>query len=90
MQPEQARRAIRTMLDAIGRHYRRHSLDEADMALLAIIDQAIGAVTRDPATITRELLLQLGGIRRALFPYGPPYVPAAAPESFQQPLARPT
>jgi len=90
MQPEQARRAIRTMLDAIGSHYRRRSLDDADMALLGIIDEAIAAVTRDPAIITRELILQLGGIRRALFPYGPPYVPEAAPESPQQPLARPT
>ncbi len=90
MLPEQARRAVRTMLGAIANHYRRRSLDEADAALLGIIDRAIAAVTRDPATATRELLLQLGGIRRGLFPNGPPYAPEAVPEFIQQPLARPT
>jgi len=90
MLPEQARTAVRTMLGAIANHYRRRSLDEADAALLGMIDRAIAAVTRDPATATRELLLQLGGIRHGLFPNGPPYAPEAVPEFIQQPLARPT
>jgi uncharacterized membrane protein YccC len=87
--PEQPRSAVRTMLDAIAKHYRRRSLDWADAALLGMIDRSIAAVTRDPSTATRELLLALGGIRRGLFPNAPPYAPEAVPEFVQQPLARP-
>jgi len=86
--PERPRRAVRTMLDAIASHYRRRGLDEADPALLGLIDRAIAAVTEDPAAATRELLLRLGGIRRGLFPNAPPYAPPASPEFIQQPLAR--
>ena len=86
--PRQSRSTVRAMLDAIAKHYRRRSLDEADSALLGIIDRVIAVVTQDPATATRELLLQLGGIRRGLFPNAPPYVPEAPPEFIQ--LARPT
>ena len=78
--PEQLRRAIRTMLDAIATHYRRHSLDQADAALLGVIDRTIEAATQDPATMTRELLLRLGGIRRGLFPNAPPYTRETARE----------
>jgi uncharacterized membrane protein YccC len=79
--PEQLRRAIRTMLDAIAAHYRRRSLDRADAALLGVIDRTIAAAVEDPATMTRDLLLQLGGIRRGLFPSAPPYIREAAPGS---------
>jgi hypothetical protein len=79
--PEQFRRATRTMLDAIATHYRRRSLEQADMALLRTIDQVIAIAVKDPATTTRELLLRLGGIRRGLFPYAPPYTRQAAVES---------
>ena len=72
--PEQLRRAVRPMLDAIAAHYRRRSLDQADAALLGDIDRAIATAVQDPATMTRELLLQLSGIRRGLFPNAPPYV----------------
>ena len=78
--PDQLRRAIRTMLDAIAAHYRRHSLDRADASLLNVIDRVIATAVQDPATKTRELLLQLGGIRRGLFPNAPPYVHATALE----------
>ena len=78
--PEQLRRAIRTMLDAIATHYRRHSLDQADGALLGVIDRTIDVATQDPATMTRELLLRLGGIRRGLFPNAPPYTRETARE----------
>jgi uncharacterized membrane protein YccC len=71
--PEQLRRAVRRMLDAIATHYRRRNLDQADVALLRIIDRVIAIAVQDPATMTRELLLQLGGIRRGLFPNAPPY-----------------
>ena len=72
--PQQLRGAIRTMLDAISTHYLRHNLNHADAALLGTIDGVISIAVRDPVTKTRELLLQLGGIRRGLFPYAPPYV----------------
>jgi hypothetical protein len=71
--PEQLRRVIRTMLDGIAAHYRRRSLNQADAALLGTIDRAIAIAVQDPATMSRELLLQLGGIRRGLFPTAPPY-----------------
>ena len=71
--PEQLRHAVRTMLDAIATHYRRRNLDQADAALLRTIDGVIGTAVQDPATTSRELLLQLGGIRRGLFPNAPPY-----------------
>jgi uncharacterized membrane protein YccC len=72
--PERLRRALRKMLDAIATHYRRRNLDQADAALLGTIDGAIATAVQDPATMSRELLLQLGGIRRGLFPNAPPYV----------------
>jgi hypothetical protein len=61
-------------MDGIASHYRRHNLDQADAALLGTIDGVIATAVRDPATVTKELLLQLGGIRRGLFPNAPPYV----------------
>jgi uncharacterized membrane protein YccC len=71
--PEQLRRAVRTMLDGIATHYRRRNLNQADAALLGTIDRVIATAVQDPATISRELLLQLSGIRRGLFPSAPPY-----------------
>ncbi len=71
--PEQLRRAVRTMLDAIATHYRRRNLEQADAALLGTIDGVIAAAVQDPTMMSRELLLQLGGIRRGLFPHAPPY-----------------
>jgi hypothetical protein len=71
--PEQLRGAVRTMLDEIATHYRRRNLDQADPRLLGIIDEVIAIAVRDPATMSRELLLQLSGIRRGLFPNAPPY-----------------
>jgi uncharacterized membrane protein YccC len=82
--PEQLRNAIRTMLDGIAAHYRRDRLDPADAALLGVIDRVIGSAVKDPATRTRELLLQLGGIRRGLFPNASPYARETASESSQQ------
>jgi uncharacterized membrane protein YccC len=87
--PERLRRAVRTMLDAIAVHYRRHSLDPADSTLLRIIDRVIAEVVQDPATITRERLLQLSGIRRGLFPNAPPYTSDLAREMMQQTIGRP-
>jgi uncharacterized membrane protein YccC len=82
--PQRLRRAIRSMLDAIASHYRRCSLDQADAALLGVIDRAIATAVEDPATMTRELLLRLGGIRRGLFPNAPPYVRDTALEPSPQ------
>jgi uncharacterized membrane protein YccC len=71
--PEQLRRAVRTMLDGVAAHYHRRNLDQADPALLGIIDGVIATAVQDPTNISRELLLQLSGIRRGLFPNAPPY-----------------
>jgi len=71
--PEQLRRAIHAMMDAIASHYRRRGLNQADAALLGVIDRVIASVVQSPANMTRELLLRLGGIRRGLFPNAPPY-----------------
>lgn len=87
--PERLRRAVRTMLDAIAAHYRRRSLDAADSTLLGIIDRAIAEAVQDPASITRELMLQLSGIRRGLFPNAPPYTSDMAREMMQRMIGRP-
>ena len=78
--PEQLRRSIATMLDGIAAHYRRRNLDQADAALLKNIDGVIAIAVEDQATMSRDLLLQLGGIRRGLFPNATPYVRQAPPE----------
>jgi uncharacterized membrane protein YccC len=75
--PEQLRRAVRTMLDGIATHYRRRNLNRADAALLGMIDGVIAIAVQDPAAISRELLLQLSGIRRGLFPNAQPYTQEA-------------
>ncbi len=72
--PDQLRRAVRTMLDGVATHYRRRDLDQADARLLGTIDEVIATAVQEPATMSKELLLQLGGIRRGLFPNAPPYV----------------
>ena len=71
--PEHFRRTVRTMLDGIATHYRRRNLNQANPALLGAIDGVIATVVQDPETMSRELLLQLGGIRRGLFPNAPHY-----------------
>jgi uncharacterized membrane protein YccC len=71
--PEQLRRVIRAMLDGVAAHYRQRHLNQADPALLGIIDGVIATAVQDPAAKSRELLLQLGGIRRGLFPDAPPF-----------------
>jgi uncharacterized membrane protein YccC len=72
--PEQLRRAVHRMLDAIATHYRRRNLDQADAALLGTIDRTIASAVQDPATMSKELLLQLGRIRCGLFPRASPNV----------------
>jgi uncharacterized membrane protein YccC len=76
--PEQLRHALRIMLDAIASHYSRRNLDQADSVVLGTIDKAIATAVRDPATTSKDLLLQLGGIRRGLFPDAPHYVQQVA------------
>ena len=71
--PEQLRRAVHTMLDGVAAHYRQRNLNQANPALLGVIDGVIATAVQDPATMSRELLLQLSGIRRGLFPNAPPY-----------------
>jgi uncharacterized membrane protein YccC len=73
---EAGRKEVGAMLGALAAHFRRPRAGGA--ALRAAIDRAIGAVTRDPGAATPSLLLQLSGIRRALFPDAPPYAPESA------------
>lgn len=72
--PDRLHHVVHTMMDAIASHYRRHNLEQANAALLGIIDGVIATAVQDPATVTGGLLLQLSGIRRGLFPNAPPYV----------------
>ena len=76
--PEQLRQAVHTMLDGIAAHYRRRDLEQPDVTLLKCIDGVIAIAVEDPATLNRDLLLQLGGIRRGMFPDAAPYMRDAA------------
>jgi Fusaric acid resistance protein family len=49
-------------------------------SLLSDIDRALDAVIAIPGDRTRDLLLQLVGIRRGLFADAPPYRPALPPD----------
>ena len=53
--PENLRRVLRSMLDAIAAHYSRRNLDQADSDLLGTIDGAIATAVQDPATATGAL-----------------------------------
>ena len=76
--PAEARHAVRVMLDAIAQHYRQRRSEKASPGLLAAIDRAISAATREPVSGIRDVLVQLGGIRRGLFPDAAPYAPETA------------
>jgi len=73
---EAGRKEVGAMLAALAGYFRRPRAGAA--GLRTAIDRAMGAVTRDPGATTPRLLLQLSGIRRALFPDAPPYAPDAA------------
>jgi len=73
---EAGRKEVGAMLAALAAYFRRPRRGAA--GLRAAIDRALEAVTREPGAATPRLLLQLSGIRRALFPDAPPYAPEEA------------
>ena len=81
--PADAREAVAAALDALAAHFRaqaarRASLPPAD-GLRRAIDAAIGVVAGAPPNgQRRNVLLELVGIRRGLFPDAPPYAPPPA------------
>jgi uncharacterized membrane protein YccC len=77
--PEGARVAVDAMLAGISTHFRRSIRGPADPRLLDTIDVAIAAVARTAsADALPDLMRALVGLRRALVPDAPPYVPPPA------------
>ena len=77
--PTAARAAVDTMLAGISAQYRQQVGQSANPRLLALIDAAIAAVTSTAsAEALPDLMRALVGLRRALFPQGPPYEPKPA------------
>jgi uncharacterized membrane protein YccC len=73
--PADARVTIARTLEGVAGHFRHRPSQRADDALRADIDRAIVAVTSVSGARTRNLLLELVGIRHNLFPNAPPYQP---------------
>ena len=71
--PSEADAVIGRALAGIAGHFRGRAPLPADDALRADIDRAIVAVTAAAGPRTRNLLLELVGIRHNLFPGAPPY-----------------
>jgi uncharacterized membrane protein YccC len=74
-----ADRAIGQLLEALRRHFRTTSTGRAKIAmpeLLGHLDQAISAITANPASPEgRAGIVALAGLRRNLFPDAPAYQP---------------
>ena len=77
--PAASHHAIDAMLDGVAAHYRHRAHRTAVPALRRAIDRAIAAVTCAALPEPCNLLLALVGIRHALFPAGPPYIPESEP-----------
>jgi uncharacterized membrane protein YccC len=73
--PAEARAIIGLTLDGVAGHFQHRASQRADDALRGTIDCAIVAVTSISGSRTRDLLLELVGIRHNLFPNAPPYQP---------------
>ncbi len=73
--PAGARVTIARTLEGVAGHFRHRASRRADDTLRADIDRAIVAVTSVSGARTRNLLLELVGIRHNLFPNAPPYQP---------------
>ncbi len=76
--PQAARAAVDAMLEGVAAHYRQRISQPPDPQLLDAIDRAIAAVTATSVAALPDLLRALVGLRRALFPEAPPYVPLPA------------
>ena len=80
--PAAPREAIAAALDGVATHFRARAAQRAMLkpgeGLRAAIDAAIGAVAGSPPNgVRRNVLLELVGLRRGLFPDAPPYAPPA-------------
>jgi uncharacterized membrane protein YccC len=73
--PADARAIIARMLDGLAGHFRNRAPHPPDDALRGEIDRAIVAVTAAPGQHTRDLLLELVGIRHNMFRDAPTYEP---------------
>src|SRR5205823_1034956 len=77
------RERIEAVLDALAAFYRRRIAEPGSAPpprLLEAVDAALSAVAASTGKAGRDdALLGLIGIRRGLFPDGPPYVPPARP-----------
>jgi uncharacterized membrane protein YccC len=71
--------ALRAVLDGVAVHFSRRATEASDGTLLSRIDAAIEACGAPDVAHRRDILLALGGIRRALFPDAPAYLPAPPP-----------
>ena len=82
--PPPAHASIDTMLKGLAAHYRQRISTPPAPELLDMIDRAIAAVTATSVAALPDLLRALAGLRRALFPEAPPYVPNPAEPPSQQ------
>jgi hypothetical protein len=76
--PPSAQASVNAMLKGVAAHYRQPIGRPPDPQLLDVIDRAIAAVTTTSVAALPDLLRALVGLRRALFPEGPPYAPLPA------------
>jgi uncharacterized membrane protein YccC len=77
--PAEAHASIASVLDGIAGHFRNPAPQPPDDTLRGDIDRAIVTVTGASGPRTRNLLLELVGIRHNMFPAAPPYQPVPAP-----------
>jgi hypothetical protein len=82
--PPPAHASIDTMLKGLAAHYRQRISTPPAPELLDMIDRAIAAVTATSVAALPDLLRALAGLRRALFPEAPPYVPSPGEPPSQQ------
>ncbi|HEX3499266.1 MAG TPA: FUSC family protein, partial [Stellaceae bacterium] len=76
--PLSAHASVDAMLKGVAAHYRQRISQPPDPLVLDMIDRAIAAVTATSVAALPDLLRALVGLRRALFPEAPPYVPNPA------------
>jgi hypothetical protein len=71
--------ALDRVLRGVASHFRASAGGPPDAALLDAIDAGIGTCCGAGVPMRRDILLALGGIRRALFRDAPPYRPGPEP-----------
>jgi uncharacterized membrane protein YccC len=76
--PPSAEASVDALRKGVAAHYRQRISQPPDPQLLDLIDGAIAAVTTTSVAALPDLLRALVGLRRALFPEAPPYLPNPA------------